>query len=64
MNCHLYIKIWRVGVLFGIVATLSSRVDVIQLPNDNDISFEPRGEGKLHKKVFHEKIAFIKKDSF
>ena len=51
MNCHLYIKIWRVGVLFSILATLSSRVDVIRLPNDNDISFVPRGEGKLHRKV-------------
>ena len=42
----------RIGVVFGIVATLSSKVDGIDLPNDNDPTIGPRVEGKLHKNVW------------
>ena len=41
----------RIGVVFGIVAILSSEVDGIDLPNGNDPTFGPRGEGRLHKNV-------------
>ena len=41
----------RIGVVFGIVAILSSEVDGIDLPNGNDLTFGPRGEGRLHKNV-------------
>ena len=40
-----------IGVVFGIVAILSSEVDGIDLPNGNDPTFGPRGEGRLHKSV-------------
>ena len=36
-----------VGVVLGIVTTLSSKVDGTHLSNGNGLSFEPRGEGKL-----------------
>ena len=36
-----------VGVVLGIVATLSSKVDGTYLSSGNGLSFEPRGEGKL-----------------
>ena len=36
-----------VGVVLGIVTTLSSKVDDTYLSNGNGLSFEPRGEGKL-----------------
>ena len=36
-----------VGVVLGIVTTLSSKVDGTYLSNGNGLSFEPRGEGKL-----------------
>ena len=45
------IKVWFVGVAFGIVATLASNVETVDLPNDNDLSFETRREGKLFIKV-------------
>ena len=45
------IKVWFVGVAFGIVATLTSNVDTVDLPNDNGRSFETRREGKLFIKV-------------
>ena len=41
------IKVWFVGVAFGIVATLTSNVDTVELLNDNDLSFETRRGGKL-----------------
>ena len=45
------IKVWFVGVAFGIVATLTSNVDTVDLPNDNYLSFETRREGKLFIKL-------------
>ena len=36
-----------VGVVLGIVATLSSKIDGTSLPNGNGHSLEPRGECKL-----------------
>ena len=45
------IKAWLVGVGFVIVATLTSNVDTVDLPNDNGRSFETRREGKLFLKV-------------
>ena len=45
------IKVWFVGVAFGIVGTLTSNVDTVDLPNDNDFSMMTRGGGKLFIKV-------------
>ena len=53
----------RIGVVFGIVAILSSEVDGIDLPNGNDPTFGPRGEGRLHKNVlgwYHSSFILIK----